>query len=862
MAYLRLFDPVNQFALKNGALNVSGRLFVYYEVTDDLADIYDENGTQLQQPAILDNNGRARGLFVDAAKTYWMDVQDRYGESLFTIRKMTPCGGGGGSSLSDFGGIVSADGSIAVNSYYEAGKLVYDLSVADDTTDMLEWLHAEGYTVDSGRMIPTYAEGSINIGEDGAMLHGNMYYHVTARVRASSTVQPLYNEFSLMFKGQGADTVYTYRTDKLVLDCSTELSHDFEVSFDMMPSEDIGLYAELDGVASGVSVGLSDMQVHRVYSGVLSVPDRVAQRPWVSENYQEKLTPGTGITIDENNVISADPQQQADWNQSDSTAVDFIKNKPTIPSGSQLVPSAAPSDAGEVLTVDQNGDPTWSPAQAPISAGDGIDITNNVVSAKVDGTTVTVNASGELVATASAPQVQSDWAQSDSTAVDFIKNKPDLSQYATTTDLAGKADKVTGATAGDVAVLDANGNLTDTGVSATNLVHDSSYVHTDENFTSAEKTKLSGIASGAEVNVQSDWNQTDSSADDYIKNKPTIPPGVTVDQTYNSSSTNAQSGTAVAGALATINEVPASSSTDEGKVLTVDAHGNPGWATAQAPISAGNGISISSNTVSAKVDGTTVSFNANGELTATASGGGVNDVEVNGTSVVNAQGVAEVTVPTVPTLKELVAGSNITITEGANNVTIAATASAQVQSNWNESDASSPAYIQNKPSIPDATSDLTNDSGFITLSDVPAQVQANWNESDSSAASYIQNKPTIPAAQVNADWTASSGVAEILNKPSIPSATSDLTNDSGFITLSDVPAQVQSDWNETDTSDPAYIANKPSIPAAQVNADWTASSGVAEILHKPTIPTATSDLTNDSGFITLSDVPVIGTITI
>ena len=42
-----------------------------------------------------------------------------------------------------------------------------------------------------------------------------------------------------------------------------------------------------------------------------------------------------------------------------------------------------------------------------------------------------------------------------------------------------------------------------------------------EDFTSALKTKLDGIASGAEVNVQSDWSQNDNSADDYIKNKPT-----------------------------------------------------------------------------------------------------------------------------------------------------------------------------------------------------------------------------------------------------------------------------------------------------------------------------------------------------
>ena len=41
-------------------------------------------------------------------------------------------------------------------------------------------------------------------------------------------------------------------------------------------------------------------------------------------------------------------------------------------------------------------------------------------------------------------------------------------------------------------------------------------------LSATDKTKLDGIATGAEANVQSDWNQTDNSADDFIKNKPTI----------------------------------------------------------------------------------------------------------------------------------------------------------------------------------------------------------------------------------------------------------------------------------------------------------------------------------------------------
>ena len=41
-------------------------------------------------------------------------------------------------------------------------------------------------------------------------------------------------------------------------------------------------------------------------------------------------------------------------------------------------------------------------------------------------------------------------------------------------------------------------------------------------MTHEDKTKLDGIATGAEVNVQSDWNQTTTTSDDYIKNKPTF----------------------------------------------------------------------------------------------------------------------------------------------------------------------------------------------------------------------------------------------------------------------------------------------------------------------------------------------------
>lgn len=154
--------------------------------------------------------------------------------------------------------------------------------------------------------------------------------------------------------------------------------------------------------------------------------------------------------------------------------------------------------------------------QEKLTAGQGITIQNNVISAN--------------------PQRQADWNQSDSSAADYIRNKPDLSNYATQSDLAevqgdiadigldlsGKADKVTGATSGNLAALNVSGNLTDSGQSSANLVHDATYVHTDNNFTTFLKTKLEGVQSGAEVNVQADWAQSDTSSDSYIQHKPDL----------------------------------------------------------------------------------------------------------------------------------------------------------------------------------------------------------------------------------------------------------------------------------------------------------------------------------------------------
>ena len=82
--------------------------------------------------------------------------------------------------------------------------------------------------------------------------------------------------------------------------------------------------------------------------------------------------------------------------------------------------------------------------------------------------------------------------------------------------------------------IEANATADQTAAEIRTLVESAS----DSNvFTDADHTKLDGIATGAEVNVQSDWNS--SSGDSQILNKPTIPELVDEDDFSSDSATKA-----------------------------------------------------------------------------------------------------------------------------------------------------------------------------------------------------------------------------------------------------------------------------------------------------------------------------------
>jgi len=112
--------------------------------------------------------------------------------------------------------------------------------------------------------------------------------------------------------------------------------------------------------------------------------------------------------------------------------------------------------------------------------------------------------------------------------------------------------------------------------------------------------------------------------------------------------------------------------------------------------------------------------------------------------------------------------------------------------------------------IPTKTSDLTNDSGFITShQDISGKVDKTDLADVAISGNYndLINTPTIPT---------------------VPTKVSDLTNDSGFITSQDISGKAN-------TADLADVAT---------------SGDYNDLLHTPIIPTNVSSFTNDAGYLT------------
>ena len=367
-----------------------------------------------------------------------------------------------------------------------------------------------------------------------------------------------------------------------------------------------------------------------------------------------------------------------------------------------------------------------------------------------------------------------------------------------------------------------------------------------------------------EAQVQSDWTESNTSDPSYIKHKP--------DEVALQAGSN-------------INIVKS------GSTLTISAVASGDVSLADLAAVSGNLESDIQTVSSAIPDISNLATEAEVQFVSGAVEANANDIQTVSAAIPDAQvnsdwnatsGKAEIlnkpdlTVYETKAEAEAVSG----VIEGQIQAVSGAIPAAQVNSDWNAN--SGVAEILNKPDLSvyathdelvAATASIPVPTGMATEEELQAVSAAIPDISGLATEADLQIvSAAIPAAQVNSDWNSNSGVSQILNKPDLSvyatntdlqTVSSAIPNVSGFATEEDLQAvsaaivpQVQSDWAEAVTGDPAYIKNKPTSTALaaghgiiieevsgsvvisasadpQVNSDWDAVSGAAMILNKP-----------------------------
>ena len=204
-----------------------------------------------------------------------------------------------------------------------------------------------------------------------------------------------------------------------------------------------------------------------------------------------------------------------------------------------------------------------------------------------------------------------------------------------------------------------------------------------------------------------------------------------------------------------------------------------------------------------------------------------------------------------------------------------------------------------KEEVPTKTSQLANDSGYVTSEQVKpsgirlgfaesaeialtanALAEANKHSDDNLAiaeqyASDIADGvriwtgenfiyraeidlPTEPKYQgyvknaVSADSVASIEWDRVQNKPEIPAKTSQLVNDSGYITSADVKPSEDYEGYALNAENAVNALNATTAGYADSAgaAPWDGIAGKPNLALKTDIPTKVSQLANDSGYVT------------
>jgi hypothetical protein len=719
-------------------INTAGRplsggayLEVYIHGTRDkyyCASDFEGNLHPFQIP--LDSLG-ANVVLAEDTGSYDVYAYNRYGSLIMSRYNVKP-GSGGGSGM---GTITSSDGSIEVT----PTSTGVDLKVngqeasalragANDLTSDGQFVFYE--LVRDGENVTVDTNGKIRLQE------GWYHYDITARVKWEDgvTVDNTENHIQLYT---------TLNSDIIPFDCSYEHEDTLHLHGQVkIATSGSQFVVGVQGIESGMSIELVDCGLFAI-TGHGDNTEYTAGDGIVIDDHeisvdtsviQEKLEAGDNIVI-EGNVISAtaEPQQQSDWTETDTSDVSYIKHKPTV----------KPVVAGANITITEGND------------------------------SFTISATAE-------PQEQANWNETDSSSVQYIQNKPDLSVYATSAELsAGLATKQD--TISDLATIRSGAAL---GATATQPADLAPYATTaDMNTALAGKqdtisdlaTIRSGAALGATSVQPADLSTVATTGDyDDLYDKPDLSvyatsaeltSGLATKQDVISDLPDIRSGAALGETAVQPSDLATVATTGSYDDLT----DKPVIPAAQVQADWDESDSSDPSYIQNKPDLSV--YATDSELTAglATKQDTISDLATirsgaaAGATAIQPSDLA--TVATTGDYDDLTDKPDLSIyAESSNLATVATTGSyndlvnkptipaAQVNSDWNAS--SGVEEILNKPTL--STVATTGDyDDLVNKPSIPAaQINSDWSESDTTSKAYIQNKPDLSVYATGSELTA------------------------------------------------------------------------------------------------------------
>lgn len=862
LAYL--LSPTFQQVNTAGKPLTDGYIEVYIHGTRDKYYCYSDWGGTLHPFQIkLDSLG-SNIVLADPSQSYDVYVYNKYGSLVMSRYNVIPVNGGDGSSALNIT-IESTDGTIEVNPV-SAGN--FDLAISDSVMNRIESLEDAINNLDT---TSAYAIGHAD-SDNGSVF--------TITNDGVSGINYLSDMTGYRLK---PGHVYQFN---------------YNASFDC---GEHNRYVDGKFYLEGVDTIAQDWN--------FSVDD--------SYNHDESFN-GSTILVTPTNLNYYDVRLKYQLNDTYANAPDINLNKISIVDITSILQSNAGSASGteyvggngivinnenHIISVDMDYISSHLSVDIDAKVASAINVANNYTDARV---TAVSGDLVELISQVSGSNVQSDWEQTDSDEPDYIKNKPNLNNYATKNELT----TVSGVLQDEIDAI----VIPDVSQFAT---------HTEVNSVSSVLETEIQIVSAAigeqvpNVSIQSPSGSlviTETvSGNNKIYSIDVAPTsGIEYGTFY---------GTDISGA-ATLYRTKGNINVNNGKIqlkkgqsyhVTVRGRYNQGTLVPETGI-----VSyieyITNNSISFNVDKSISDsqyfeisydlFNLNNDVDYyvffTLSNAKVNDLFIDVHSLAgagqNGSGGGSGT--------EYDAGWGINILNNVisvdpsilNNYVTEPTVSGIVETaidsipnaDWNA--VSGKAEILNKPSEKSLVAgagvsiDVVGDdviisasvtgqpviSGYVTEQEFNSTINvvtgmipdvSDFVDSETVSAIVEAATANIPSfQQVNSDWTATSGVAEILNKPieseliagdgiTISATGNDyvisanVTGIEGYATEQELQAvsaaipaaQIQSDWNQTNTTAKDYIKNKPTIPAAQVQSNWTETntSSKAYIRNKP-----------------------------